>query len=162
QAVSRDGAVRMTDRFPPEDLRDFDPLGATAPSPASLIRTISTTAAGRTAPARRPPNVILIVLESVAARWAGLNRGPYDWTPTLKAESSHALVFDNFYAHIGRSSNSLAALLMSTYPKLDFRDLTDQYPHLPGTSLAAVFHDHGYRTAFITPSDLAWAGWDQF
>jgi arylsulfatase A-like enzyme len=157
------GPVRMADRFPPEDLRDFDPLGARTPSPAALIRSISTGVTKRgTREPRRPPNVILIVLESVAARWAGLNGGLYDSTPTLKAESSRALVFDNFYAHIGRSSNSLAAILMSVYPRLDFRDLTDQYPHLPGTSLAAVFRDRGYRTAFITPSDLAWAGWDQF
>src|SRR5439155_613712 len=82
------------------------------------LRTISTAAsAGRSVSARRPPNVVLLVMESVAARWAGLNGGLYDTTPILRAESSHGLVFDNFYAHIGRSSNSLAAILMSTYPK---------------------------------------------
>jgi phosphoglycerol transferase MdoB-like AlkP superfamily enzyme len=157
---SGDGAVRMTDRFPPEDLRDFDPLGAQPPSTASIIRRIARPAGERLA--RRPPNVIVLVLESVAARWASLNGGVYESTPSLRAESSQALVFDNFYAHIGRSSNSLAAILMSVYPRLDFRDLTDQYPRMPGTSLAAVFRDRGYRTAFITPSDLAWAGWDKF
>src|SRR6185295_10970001 len=106
------------------------------------------------AAARRPPNVILIVLESVAARWASLNGGPYDSTPNLAAEAAHGLVFDNFYAHIGRSSNSLVAMLLSAYPKLDFHDVTEQYPRLAGTSLATVFRDRGYRTAFVTPSDL--------
>ena len=48
-------------------------------------------------------------------------------------------MFDNFYAHIGRSSNSLAAMLLSAYPQLDFRDITDEYPQLPGTSLASLF-----------------------
>ena len=104
--------------------------------------------------------MILVVLESVAARWAGLNGGRYDSTPTSTAESAHGLVFDNFYAHIGRSSNSLAAMLLSAYPKLDFRDVTEEYPRLAGTSLAAVFRDRGYRTAFVTPSDLSWAGWE--
>ena len=47
-------------------------------------------------------------------------------------------------------------------PKLGFRDVTEEYPHLPGTSLASVFDDRGYRTAFVTPSDLSWAGWDAF
>jgi lipoteichoic acid synthase len=102
------------------------------------------------------------VLESVAARWVSLNGGLYDTTPTLAAESTRSLMFDSFYAHIGRSSNSLAAMLLSTYPKLDFGDLTEEYPHLAGTSLAAVFHDRGYRTAFVTPSDLRWAGWNTF
>ena len=106
--------------------------------------------------------MILVVLESVAARWASLNGGLYDSTPNLNAESARGLVFDNFYAHIGRSSNSLVAILLSTYPKLGFRDVTEEYPQLPGTSLASVFRDRGYRTAFVTPSDLSWAGWGPF
>ena len=104
--------------------------------------------------------VILIVLESVGARWTSLHSTLYDnTTPSLVAESANGLIFDNFYAHIGRSSNSLAAMLMSTYTKLDFRDITDEYPQLTGTSLATVFERRGYRTTFITPSDLSWAGW---
>ena len=71
-------------------------------------------------------------------------------------------MFDNFYAHIGRSSNSLVAMLLSAYPKLDFHDVTEQYPRLAGTSLGTVFRDGGYRTAFVTPSDLSWAGWQTF
>ena len=73
-----------------------------------------------------------------------------------------ALVADNFYAHIGRSSNSLVAILLSAYPKLGFRDVTEEYPPLPGTSLASVFQGRGYRTAFVTPSDLTWAEWGSF
>src|SRR5262249_36187434 len=63
---------------------------------------------------------------------------------------------------IGRSSNSLVAMLLSSYPRLDFRDTTDEYPHLPGTSIASVFQQRGYETTFITPSDLSWAGWSTF
>ena len=106
--------------------------------------------------------MIVIVLESVAARWTGLSGGLYETTPNLKAESAHGLVFDNFYAHIGRSSNSLGAMLLSAYPKLDFRDFTEEFPHPAATSLAAVFRDRGYRTAFMTPSYLSWAGWGTF
>jgi len=105
--------------------------------------------------------VILIVLESVALRWTSFG-GRYDTTPTLKTEAAHAIVFDNVYAHIGRSSNSLASILLSTYPKLNFRDFTEEYPQVERTSLAAVFRDRGYRTAFMTSSDLTWAGWDVF
>src|SRR6266849_1106282 len=149
RAVAGEGAVRMADRFSAADLTDFEPA----------IRHVQGV---RPRAARRPPNVILIVLESVAARWTSLNRGLYDSTPNLKAESARGLVFDNFYAHIGRSSNSLGSILLSAYPKLNFRDLTEEYPRLPGTSLASLFHDRGYRTAFFTPSDLDWAAWDTF
>jgi arylsulfatase A-like enzyme len=162
QAVNGEGTVRMTDRFPAGDLDDFAPLGGRVPSRAAVLQRISRVAGVRATARRRPPNVIIVVLESVAARWASLNGGLYDSTPNLKAESAHGLVADNFYAHIGRSSNSLAAILLSKYPKLGFRDLTEEYPQLPGTSLASVFHDRGYRTGFVTPSDLAWAGWSGF
>lgn len=163
QAVNHHGTVRMAERFAAQDLADFEPVGVRPPpSPTALVRRIANAATGRRTAARRPPNVILIVLESVAARWASLHDSLYDTTPVLKAESAHGLVFDSFYAHIGRSSNSLGAILLSIYPKLDFRELTQEYPQLPGTSLAAVFRDRGYRTAFMTPSDLRWAGWDTF
>ena len=157
QAITGAGAVRMAGAFTADDLSDFEPRRhARLPAPVLQAR------GSRLVAARRPPNVILIVLESVAARWASLNRGPYDSTPNLNAESTRGLVFDNFYAHIGRSSNSLAAILLSTFPKLDFSDLTEEYPRLPGTSIASVFRDRGYRTAFVTPSDLDWADWGAF
>src|SRR4029077_2293542 len=109
QVVSGEHTVRMADKFAPGDLADFDPLGMQAPAPPStVLRRISARAGMRAAAAPRPLNVVFVVLESVAARWAGLNGGPYDSTPNLKTESAHGVVFDNFYAHIGRSSNSLA------------------------------------------------------
>jgi phosphoglycerol transferase MdoB-like AlkP superfamily enzyme len=165
QAVTGEGTVRMTDSFAAADLTDFEPAGlrrVPSPSPSPVFRGASTAAHSVRTKARRPPNVILVVLESVAARWVSLGGGLYETTPTLAAESARSLMFDSFYAHIGRSSNSLAAMLLSTYPKLDFGDLTEEYPRLAGTSLAAVFHDRGYRTAFVTPSDLRWAGWNTF
>lgn len=159
--------VRLADRFGPGDLTDFEPIGRQLVARAGLVPTTGsleslTGRTGRALGRRRPPNVILVVLESVAARWVSLHSSLYDTTPTLVAEARRGIVFDSFYAHIGRSSNSLAAMLLSAYPKLDFRDMTEQYPRLPGTSLASVFRDRGYRTAFITPSDLSWAGWNQF
>jgi arylsulfatase A-like enzyme len=157
QAVAGDRAVRMVGSFAVDDLADFEPLRA------ALMRGPLSQARGtRLLAARRPPNVILIVLESVAARWAGLNQGSYDTTPRLAAESSRGMVFDNFYAHIGRSSNSLGSILLSRFPKLDFSDLTEEYPRLPGTSLGSMFRDRGYRTAFVTSSDLGWADWRTF
>src|SRR5499427_3286287 len=163
QVRSGEHAVRMADKFAPSDLADFDPLGMQPPAPAAtVLRRISARAGGRLAAAPRPLNVIFVVLESVAARWASLNGGPYDSTPTLKAEAAHGVVFDNFYAHIGRSSNSLVSMLLSTYPKLGFRDLTEEYPDLAGTPLPALLRDRGYHTGFVTPSDLAWAGWGPF
>jgi phosphoglycerol transferase MdoB-like AlkP superfamily enzyme len=166
QAVTGRGFVRMAEVFAPDDLADFDPPAARSAKTASLssrmIRRATAALDVRATAARRPPNVILIVLESVAARWTGLHNPTYETTPTLKTEAARSAVVDNFYAHIGRSSNSMVAMLLSTYPKLDFRELTEQYPDMPGTSLASMFHSRGYQTVFVTPSDMQWAGWRGF
>jgi phosphoglycerol transferase MdoB-like AlkP superfamily enzyme len=161
EALGRSTTVRMPEQFSAADLTDFEPIGAGKMLPVA-IRRAGAAINARVRAARRPPNVILVVLESVAARWTSVNGGPYQTTPVLRAESSHGVVFENAYAHIGRSSNSLVAILLSTYPKLDFREITEQFPNLPGTSLATVFKDRGYRTTFMTPSDMSWAGWDKF
>ena len=156
--------VRMTDTFDPAYLTDFEPIGRRPAAPvAAPVRALAVRRGGGVVTAsRRPPNVILLVLESVAARWTSVSGGLYDTTPTIKAESAHGLLADNFYAHVGRSSNALAAILLSAYPKLDFRDFTEEYPHAVRTSLAEVFRRGGYRTAFLTSSDLQWAGWEDF
>jgi phosphoglycerol transferase MdoB-like AlkP superfamily enzyme len=151
-------AATFADSFDPADLSDFAPPAAGKSRAAPPVRRVALRVPPRKAP---PLNVVMIVLESVGARWTTLN-GAYRTTPTLETESAHGLAFNNFYAHIGRSSSSLAAILLSKYPKLDFRDLTDQYPRLQGTSLASLFEDRGYRTAFVTPSDLEYAGWTTF
>ena len=166
QVFADGGFVRMAGTFTPGDLADFDPpivrQAQTASLASKVIRRATAALDVRAIAARRPPNVVLIVLESVAARWTSLHNPLYATTPTLQAESARSAVADNFYAHIGRSSNSMVAMLLSTYPKLDFRELTEQYPDFPGTSLATLFRSRGYRTTFVTPSDMEWAGWRGF
>jgi len=166
QAFADGGFVRMAGTFMPDDLADFDPQSVrqahTTSSPSRLIRRAAAMLGVRGGAARRPPNVVLIVLESVAARWTSLHNPLYATTPTLRAESARSAVADDFYAHIGRSSNSMVAILLSAYPKLDFRELTLQYPDFPGTSLASLFRSRGYQTTFVTPSDMEWAGWRGF
>jgi phosphoglycerol transferase MdoB-like AlkP superfamily enzyme len=163
RSMRAERTVRLSERFTADDLMDFEPVGQRRALPARpVVRSrIGAARAARLSRPPRPPNVIVLVLESVGARWTSFG-GRYETTPTLKAEAAHAMVFDNIYAHIGRSSNSLAAILLSAYPKLDFRDFTQEYPLVERTSLATVFRDRGYRTGFMTSSDLSWAGWDVF
>lgn len=117
---------------------------------------------GSLEPRRRVKNAILLVMESVSARWVDLYGSPYKATPNLVEEARHALVFNNFYSPAGRSSDALAALLLSIQPHMSWRDVTSDHPELPGTSLAELVKDRGYRTAFVTASDLSWANWRGF
>ena len=165
QAANAERPVRLAEAFPAGDLTDFQPLGQRKPGavapPARRTARSSLASQAPTVASARPPNVLILVLESVAERWTSFG-GIYRTTPNLVKEAGRGLVVDRFYAHVGRSSNSLAALLLSVYPKLNFRDFTEEYPRVERTSLATVFHERGYRTAFMTPSDMSWAGWEAF
>ncbi|HEY1911602.1 MAG TPA: sulfatase-like hydrolase/transferase [Vicinamibacterales bacterium] len=164
RSLGGDRNVRLADTFPPGDLTDFEPIGLRQTPPLSLTlrRKPPVARVSRASAPRRAPNVILLVLESVAARWTGISGGAYDTTPTLQSELARSLVGENFYAHVGRSSNSLASILLSVYPRLDFRDFTDEFPLVKRTSLATLFRDRGYRTSFLTASDMTWADWRPF
>ena len=164
QSLGAERPVRLAEEFPPGDLTDFEPIGLRQMPPLTLTlrRKPPASRTVRAPLVRRPPNVILLVMESVAARWTGVSGGADETTLTLLSELAHSMVGENFYAHVGRSSNALAAMLLSVYPRLDFRDFTDEFPLVTRTSLAGVFSDHGYRTSFITPSDMTWAGWRPF
>ena len=136
-------AIRIDAPYPPEYLADFEPPPPRAPRPSS---------------ARRPKNVLLYVLESTGARYLSLYGSPYDTTPSLVREAARGVVFDAFYAHIGMTANSLAAITLSIYPYMTWREYTVEYPALPGESLAQVAGRQGLRTAFIHTGDLDYVG----
>lgn len=145
---ARGGAMPiLSDSFPREHLSDFNPL---APTAGSLPRTA------------RPRNVLLVVLESTGTRYLSLYGSRYPTTPNLVAESGHALVYDSFYSHVGLTANSLAALGLSVYPYMTWREYTQEYPDFPGSTLADVLGPRGYRTAFLTSSFLDYVGIDRF
>jgi arylsulfatase A-like enzyme len=104
-----------------------------------------------------PRNVILLVLESTAARYLSVYGSRYGTTPRLQAESRHSLVFDNFYCHFGLTSHSLVALTLSIYPGMTWREYTVERPDLPGTTVAEILQPRGYRSAFIHSGDLAYS-----
>jgi arylsulfatase A-like enzyme len=142
-------ALSAAEAFPPEFLRDFE----VSARPATRARV---------PPGARPKNVILLVLESTATKYLSLYGSPYKTTPVLQAESKHALVFDNYYSHVGMSANSMAAITLSIFPYMTWREYTVEYPTFPGTTLADVLKPKGYRTAFLHSGDLAYAGGGAF
>ncbi|HTL29963.1 MAG TPA: sulfatase-like hydrolase/transferase, partial [Tepidisphaeraceae bacterium] len=133
--------------YPPEFAREF------APPPARL------------ASAKLPGvqmNVIVVVLESVAAKYLSVYGAPYEATPQLHAEASNSLIVENVHSHVGMTANSLVSMLLGVYPPITWRQLTRDRPDYPGTSLAQVMHDAGYRTAYITSADIGYVSTDKF
>jgi arylsulfatase A-like enzyme len=144
-------AERFDETFSEAELRDFQGSRASAWS-----RPVQTAA---DAP---PRNVLVVVMESTGARYMSLYGSPYDTTPELKQEAQFGLVFDNFYCHMGLTANSLAAITLSIFPYMTWREYTVEYPNYPGTTLAQVLKPADYRTAFIHTGYLQYTNQDQF
>ena len=110
-----------------------------------------------------PKNVIVIVLESVGTKYLSLYGSSYNTTPTLIEEAAHALVFENFYAHVPYTFCSFMALNFSIYPGMPWcyapgeTFARDGARPLPQT-LASVLKQRGARTAYLSNGDLEWAG----
>jgi arylsulfatase A-like enzyme len=132
--------------FPPGDLADHQPFGERRREPSTL-RTGTP----------RPRNVILVVLESTAARWLSLYGSPFDTWPRMSAEARHALVVEHAYSHEGYTFCSLMSLAFSDYPGLPWRWRPGGDAPLPPT-LAQLVKARGYRTAYIHSGDLEWEG----
>jgi len=125
--------------------------------PAQTLRAV-TLPHGRPDPAAR--NVVLLVLESVAAGYLQVYGGPWPNTPRLAELARHSLVFENAYAQCPSSAKALVALVTGTYPRLDLREQTQGSEQLPSLAVLAV--RRGYRTAFFHSGNWAWRGGDAF
>ena len=111
---------------------------------------------------RGPRNVIVVVGESVSAKYLSLYGSKLKTWPRMEAEAAHSLVFRNFYAHIANTANALFAMTLSHYPPLTWTEATDEVPRAPGTTVAQVLRKCAYRTAFISAGDNTFAGQDKF
>ena len=141
-----DGRVAIDATFPPEYLSDF-----------ALADTRQYPPLPEWSPA--PRNVLLVVLESVGARYMSLYGSPYDTTPHLAAEAAHAVVFERFYAHVGYTFCAMMPLVYSVHPGLPWMYRPGGERPMPST-LASVFKARGHRTAFISSGDMSWGGMD--
>lgn len=140
-----DRKVTVGGTFEPGDLEDFRPPHANVVGPTDGLR-------------RGPKNVILVVLESVGARWMSLYGSEYRTTPRLEAEAKHAAVFTAFHSLVTNSGNALAPMLVGEYPPLTWRERMLDDPAFPAVALPDVLHARGYRTAFVSSCDFDYNG----
>jgi Sulfatase len=95
----------------------------------------------------RGRNVVLIALESTAARYLGLYGARPDPAPNLSTLSNNALVFDRAYSVYPESIKGLFAVLCSRYPAFD----TDPelYAQAACEPLPTMLATNGYKTALF-------------
>ena len=97
--------------------------------------------------AAKPPNIILITLDTTRADRMGFLGSERGLTPNLDALATQSVVFTRAYAQVPLTTPSHAALLTGTYPQFSHLEdlgapLRPELPYLPD-----LLHHHGYHTA---------------
>jgi phosphoglycerol transferase MdoB-like AlkP superfamily enzyme len=101
-------------------------------------------------------NVVLILLESTAARYLRLYGADEDPTPNLTKLGAQSLIFENAYSVYPESIRGLYAVLCSQYPM--FGAPADDYPAAPCVSVAEQLRQIGYSTALFHSGRFMYLG----
>lgn len=115
-------------------------------------------------PALQPPvkNVLIIVLESVAAEYLPAYGGKYPITPELDRYMGQSRLFANISAHAPNTNKEMVSLLCSTYPSPTYRFETEEHPAAGFVSLSDVLKAQGYRTGIFYAADLRFGNAEGF
>ncbi|MCG3178429.1 MAG: Phosphoglycerol transferase I [Phycisphaerae bacterium] len=103
---------------------------------------------------QRPPNVVLIVMESMSSDFVASLGGGHDWTPELEAVGRRGIMLDRFYSVGTRTSRGLVGSI-SGLPDMPGRPIAENR-HSRGAflTLAGLLRDRGYATEFIHGGNL--------
>ncbi|MEO8601869.1 MAG: sulfatase [bacterium] len=114
-------------------------------------------------PAHAPPNILLIVIDTLRADRLGGSNHAQRLTPFLDSVAEHATVFHTAYAQSSWTNPSVASLITSRYPS-QHGVTTPQAVLSPSElTLAEALRQHGFATAGISANGLIGkqAGFDQ-
>ncbi|HJZ59309.1 MAG TPA: sulfatase, partial [Gemmataceae bacterium] len=128
--------------------------GDPAPDPVAPPAAADGLARYRGAAANR--NVVLVLLESAAARYLRPYGAAKDPMPNLTALAGEGMLFEHTYAVYPESVRALFVVLFSRYPAIDTRP--EQYEPIATPSLAAVLHGRGYHTALFHSGRFRYLG----
>ena len=110
-------------------------------SPASLSRFVDSTRPERSS------NVVLIVVESLSAKFLGSFGGETGLTPRLDALARDGLAFSQLYATGTRTVRGLEAITLSV-PPTPGRSIIKRQNNTGMFTIGTVFRDAGYTTTF--------------
>jgi sulfatase-like protein len=101
-------------------------------------------------------NIVMVSLESTAARYLGVYGASPDVAPNLSALAQSGVVFENAYAVYPESIKGLFSILCSAAPAFD--TAAESYAGVPCRSIAEVLGAHGYRTALFHSGRFGYLG----
>jgi len=111
---------------------------------------------------KRPPNVVLVLMESVRAAESGAYGAEPSFTPELDRLAAEGLRFHNFYANGSQTVRGEMALLCSFYPNLSGGPIYTNWPSVRMSSLPAILKTRGYKTLWISSFPSRYANKEGF
>jgi lipoteichoic acid synthase len=122
-----------------------------SPGSSEDLSRLSGAAAGR--------NVLMIVLESTAARYLKAYGAADDPTPTITALARRSLLFEHAYAVYPESVRGMTALYASRFPAFDVPN--SRHVGAMAPSVASVLADQGYATALFHSGRFMYLAMDE-
>lgn len=111
-------------------------------------------------PPKRPPNVILITVDTVRADHLGCYGNKNIQTPTLDALGRDGIVFERAISQVPLTWPSHAAILTGMYPfQNGVQDFTGQPLAPQFRSVAQAFKQHGYATGAVVSAFVLDRSW---
>lgn len=115
-----------------------------------LPKPVAADAAPARIDAAAPPNVVLILMESVRAFESGAYGAEPSFTPQLDRLAGEGLLFSDFYANGSQTVRAELALLCSFYPNLAGPPIYRIHTGLRLRSLPTILAERGYTTLWIS------------
>jgi arylsulfatase A-like enzyme len=106
----------------------------------------------------RGMNVLLVVLESTAARYLRTYGAAEDPMPNVTALAARSIVFENTYAVYPESVKGLVSILASRYPGFDLA--AERHASVMKPSVATALEHAGYRTGLFHSGRFFYLGMD--
>jgi len=129
--------------LPPSEPADDASAGALA------IEEVALGTGPRAVPDGPPPNVIVIVMESLRARSITPYDPTLDTTPFLASLAARGATADTAWTAVTHTSKAIVGALCGVYPKLDVPIEEAEPTGLPTPCLARILRQRGYDTAFM-------------
>jgi phosphoglycerol transferase MdoB-like AlkP superfamily enzyme len=101
-------------------------------------------------------NVVLILLESAAARYLKIYGANSDPMPTVTEMARSSITFTNSYSVYPESIKGLFSVLCSRYPAVDTD--AEGYSRITTPSIASILKEKGYRTALFHSGRFMYLG----
>lgn len=111
----------------------------------------------------RPPNVVLVIMESFSARFVGAVGAPQDFTPQFNKLCAEGVLFRRAFSSGTHTHQGVFSTTLS-FPNLPGHEylMEDVESNQPFLGLPTLLKQSGYQTLFLYNGNLAWDNMEGF